>query len=180
MMRTWKMFGLQTLLAAILSATPALATAGTENENADIKDIKQRLETIEKGLTAIQKSIDAIKAQALNVNLMNARLNKLEEKMAGLQTTLEALQKQLKKQNTTQVSKAPPEVGKIVLTNRYDEEILFIVNNTSYRLAPGTSSVLAEVPAGTITYEVISPTFGLVTRKTTTLAANKTININVD
>jgi hypothetical protein len=214
MIRTWKMFGVQTLVAVVLAAAPGLARAEPENDNSDIKDIKQRLETIEKGLTAIQKSLDAAsKAQTLDVKLLKGKINKLEEQMGALQTTVDALKKKLSRTETeanyppegmdefikslinglvriekkldrlttsTQVAKAPPEVGTVALNNRYDEEILFTVNGTSYRLAPGTSRSLVDVPAGSLTYEVISPSFGLVRRKTTTLAPNKTLSINVD
>ena len=67
-----------------------------------------------------------------------------------------------------------------MLSNRYPEEMLFIVNGTSYRVAPGSTRVLDPQPAGTITYEVLSPTWGLLRRRTTTLAANEPFRINVD
>ena len=72
------------------------------------------------------------------------------------------------------------QTGRIMLSNRYPEEMLFIVNGTSYRVAPGSTRVLDPQPAGTITYEVLSPTWGLLRRRTTTLAANEPFRINVD
>jgi tetrahydromethanopterin S-methyltransferase subunit G len=209
MMRTWKMFGLQTLLAATLATAPALATAGTENEDKDLKKVNQRLETVEKALTAIQKDIDALKNERLRVDTLRGKVNTLEEKLGRLQTTVEALKKDLPKKETvaayppegmdeiknrltqiekkldqltpaTRIARAAPEVGRVALNNRYDEEMLFIVNGTPYRLAPGTSRTLTDVPAGTLTYEVVSPNWGRLRRKTTTLTAGETFNINVD
>jgi hypothetical protein len=59
--------------------------------------------------------------------------------------------------------------------------MLFIINGReNIRLAPGTSRLVEGVPAGTFTYEVVSPTWGSRARKTTTLLANETYRITVD
>jgi archaellum component FlaC len=211
MTRTWKMFGLQTVLAAALTAAPALATGGPEDDDKKNKKTdSQRLDNIENALTEIQKSIEALaKGGTLKVEALKGRIKKLEEQLTDLQSTLDEVRKKLNKKETTsgyppedmddiknrltaiekkldkmtnsaRIAKAPPEVGKIIITNRYSDEVLVMINKESYRVPAGQTITVMDVPAGTFTYEVIADGFGSVKRKTTTLAANRTFRINVD
>jgi hypothetical protein len=72
----------------------------------------------------------------------------------------------------------PAPVGRLRLINDYSEDLLFLVNGRSYRVAPGTTEVLEGVPAGAFTYEVISPTWGLRARNTPVLAAGEMFTIS--
>jgi septal ring factor EnvC (AmiA/AmiB activator) len=67
--------------------------------------------------------------------------------------------------------------GRVVLTNTYGETLTFVVNGRSYAVAPGASMPLDAEPAGALTYEVISPTWGLRDRRTTMLAAGETLTL---
>jgi hypothetical protein len=72
----------------------------------------------------------------------------------------------------------PPSTGRVVLSNMYHEVMLFVINDKSHRVAPGAMAVLDNIPAGALSYEAISPTWGLVrARSTATLPANETFTL---
>ena len=59
--------------------------------------------------------------------------------------------------------------------------MLFLVNQTPYRVAPGTTRSLDGMPLGAFTYEVISPTYGVVRpRQNRVLAAGDPFRIFVE
>jgi archaellum component FlaC len=68
--------------------------------------------------------------------------------------------------------------GRVVLVNMYSEDMLYIVNGRTYRVAPNASRVLEAVPAGTLTYEVVSPTWGSRSNDRTVLGGNETFTIS--
>jgi hypothetical protein len=203
MTRSWTRLGMASaLITALFAANPA-----TRAE--DLKEIARRLKNIEDGMVEIQKAAELIVNQSLQVQKLNGRINRLEEKVAQFQTLLDALRKGTRPERVSlyppeavddivkrleqierflnervgpmaRVARAAPEVGRIMLINRHSEEMLFIVNNESYRVAPGATAVLDNRPAGAFTYEVVSPTWGQRARKTNTLMANETYRIIVE
>jgi hypothetical protein len=253
MTRNWKMFGLQTLLAAALTATPALATSGPEgdgknNNEKPNKTLEERIKKIEDDVkdfktdfsnkvvaavkaalenkdtlksltgkiaaavsTALDQEIDKKVAEAVKAALdveMRGELNKLKDEVKRLQdlvkdskvsnskTTearafdvgmeeirkaLDDIKQILLKPRIAFSRPAPNNGGRIVLTNNYGEDVTFILNNREvFRLAPGQSRVLEGQPAGTFTYEILSPTWGSRGRTTSTILSNETVRLNVD
>jgi len=68
--------------------------------------------------------------------------------------------------------------GRVILLNLYPQELLFIVNGREYRVQPGRQMVLDGVPAGSIVYEVASPTMGLIqAARTSVVNANETLTL---
>jgi hypothetical protein len=207
MTRNWKTFGLQTVLAAALTAAPAAPAAAGEEKDG-LKDLTKRVETIEDGLKKIQETVDAdsLKIGAIDgrVKELEGRMKKLEDAMGRLEkAVLDALEKRPSKPPDTGLDAInarldriaeiverlvkdrerrlyPPAAGRILLANNYAEEMLFVINRVTYRLAPGSSRLLDAVPTGTFTYEIISPTWGSRARRTTTLAAGETVRLTVD
>jgi hypothetical protein len=125
------------------------------------KDLKELKESFSRKTTDpdTKKEIDEIKAS----------LEKINRKLEVLRPDVS-------------VRRYPPpsEMGRVLLVNRYPEEITFVVNGASYRLAPGASRLIDGVPAGSFTYEVFSPSYGKVGGKTSTLLPNETNRIVVD
>lgn len=82
------------------------------------------------------------------------------------------------------VSMSPPttasttNTGRVVLVNMYSEDMLYIVNGRTFRVAPSASRVLEAMPAGMLTYEVVSPTWGVRSNDRTILGANETFTIS--
>jgi tetrahydromethanopterin S-methyltransferase subunit G len=207
MMRNWKTFGLQALLAATLLATPSSVRAEPEKEVTELEKIVKRLEGIETALKEIQKSADIIQAEGLKIKVLKGRIDKLEEQVGSMQPVLDGLKKLMngkervsaypqdsledinkrltevekKLSPSTRVAKAAPEVGRILLTNRYTEEITFVLNNRDvYTVLPGKALQVEGYPAGVFTYQIQSPTWGARDRVTSTLPINETVRLTVD
>jgi uncharacterized coiled-coil protein SlyX len=72
---------------------------------------------------------------------------------------------------------AARKTGRVLLANFYNDELLFIINGNSYRLAPRTTRVVENVPIGDIRYEVFATGIGVVESRITTLAAGDTFTL---
>jgi hypothetical protein len=218
MTRNWKMYGLQAFLAAALTAAPALATAGPEDNDTEKnekktdksdKDVTNRLNRLEKQIKEVLEAAKAITAEGLKIQTLKGRLDRLEADMGKVLEDLDTLKKGKPEEKEEKkgkegtgldelkvrldkidkflesrfgpngrIAKSPPtESGRILLTNRYPEEIIFIINGESFRLAPGMSRLLDAQQAGPFTYEMISPRLGSRARKTTTLLPNQTFRL---
>ena len=71
----------------------------------------------------------------------------------------------------------PPPTGRLRLINDAAEEMQFVINGRSYRVAPGMAQVIDQMPAGPFTYEVVSPTWGLRGSRSPTLSAGETFTL---
>jgi hypothetical protein len=223
MTRTWKTFGLQTVLAAALVVAPVTGNAAEDetkinstkslrnriaNLDKELKGLKSQIKSmnetllridkiegdvgdIAKGLTSLderyRKSMEKIGTDMNEVKSTLKELakkngsstpkegNDLKSRVARIERILEQIDRKI---NSTSLYPSPEEGGRVLLRNDYDEEVLFVINGRSYRLAPGTSRVL-DVPAGTLTFEVITPGWGLLRRASRTLLPNETRRIVV-
>jgi hypothetical protein len=97
---------------------------------------------------------------------IRTRLTLIEQELARLATT-----------PRTSLSPSAAGVGRLQLVNNYSEDLLFIVNGRAYRVAPGTTHMVEQVPAGAFNYEVVSPTWGLRARNTPQLVTGETFTI---
>lgn len=173
MMTTWRMLGLQTLLAAALAAGPAAAG------QADAVDAK-KLDDIQKQLTEIQRTLDAFMVKDvgdLKVNVARAQADflQLREQVARLQKELEGLRGQSGPQ--TRVAGFPPNgaTGRLRLMNTFTAPMSIRINDRVFRLEPGQTQIVEGVPAGSFTYEVL----GIQAPVARTLGANETYTIYV-
>jgi len=100
-----------------------------------------------------------------------AALDDIKARLGDIEAALQRLQP------STTVTKSPPpaNTGRLVLVNAYSEELLFLVNQKPYRVAAGATAVLDNLAAGTVNYEVISPTYGLRARNSPFLEPGKSI-----
>ncbi len=145
-----------------------------ENVKGSLENAKKDMDGFRKDMGKVLATLDELAKKnttstAKEVEELKARLDKIDKKLDVLRPDVS-------------VRRYPPptELGRVLLVNRYPEEITFIVNGTSYRLAPGGSRLIDGVPAGSFTYEVLSPSYGMVTRRTRTLLPNETSRIVVD
>jgi hypothetical protein len=193
MMRTWKMLGVKTVLAALLVTTFGLAGTKTEGPPDDSKKLDE-----------IQKQLDEIKKTLAEVNKKLAALDKVEQKLSDLQTgpdlavqnalrsvgdmkqQMDRLQEEVKglrgrlpATQSRMAFAAPPQPaagnGYVEMVNTYPGEVSVLVNNRAYRVPPGQVVLSDPVPAGTFTYEVR----GITVPVSRTLAANKTFTIHI-
>src|SRR5260370_42543484 len=84
----------------------------------------------------------------------------LDEIRAQIKQTEQPLNRMQTTTNRTAFTNPPTGIGRIVFTNLHPETLLFVLNNTSQRVEPGQTVTFNGRPAGTFTYEVISPTTG--------------------
>jgi hypothetical protein len=199
------MLGLQALLAAALLAVPMPARAA-DPEKDPLKDLGRRVENLEKGMTEIQNTAAAIRAEGLKISILKSGLDKLATQLDKMQAVVEALKKDLggkerlaayppdavddlakrvaelekKVGGSARVAKAAPEVGRILLFNRYAEEVTVHLNGRGYRVLPGQTARVESFPAGVFTYQIESPTWGLRERVTSTVPVNETVRLTVE
>jgi hypothetical protein len=202
MMRNWTMLKLSSVMAVALAASPAVA-GPTENPAAT--QTEEKLKELEKKLDAFANKFDALiaglKDRDENIAYMYSSLTKrvdalrrevdelrgrdkslylspdkigYEEILKGLRAIEAAL-----KAGGPSVSYSPPTVGRIQLTNMYGEEMLFVINGKGIRVAPFSTRILENHPAGVFTYEVISGTYGSRAKNSPTLLPGDTYTITV-
>jgi hypothetical protein len=209
MTRSWKMLGLQTVLAVALTSVPVPAKADTESKKGKT-DIESRLKNLEDGLKELQEGADSfadgLRRSELKLTNVEGKLKTLEKQVSRLIDALEALRKSLAPKGVTAAyppdaledidrrlrrleravftprdreARKPAPVGRILLTNNFDDEITIAINRRLITLPPGTSRLLDGHPAGRFTYQVMwnGGTAGLKRRR---LAANETFRITVD
>lgn len=147
-------------------------------------DASMRATELEKQVAVLRAEMDAIRKRVPSDG-GTISLYPPGEKKAVLDEILRrltAIEQRLSQMQTTVQRPAFPQanggMGRVLLVNRHAEDVLFVVNGRTYRVAPGASASLDGVAAGTFTYEVISPTWGLVRpTQTRTLAAQETFTI---
>lgn len=187
MMNEWKRFGLSALLALSVGTAPVLA-GPIENPPdkpepdksaailKQIQDLKDSIANLDK---QIRKSLKTLETDT-SVQVQNAQgdINALKDLVADLRRDVEELRRRLPQPGTS-ASLYPPGTngtGRVRLVNTYMDPMTILVNNRSYRLAPGEAVVTGRLPAGTFTFQVLGVQLDMQTR---TLAPNETYTITV-
>jgi hypothetical protein len=143
------MLTLQALLFVAVAGSPvALAQGdGPEGEKTDIT----------KRLRELQNSIDEMKGNLGTSNLavqkMLSDISKMQRQLADLQRELDALQG--KRTTTSGASPVGAAVGTVRLVNEFPQPMDFIVNQTLYRVRPGETREVSNLPLGTFTFRVL-------------------------
>jgi hypothetical protein len=192
MMRTWKLLGLNTVLATMLTVSPQAAGATAPPAEADkldaiqkqVDELKTSLADIKKSLgllETINKRIDDLRAEA-NLGAQSARsqTDELKQQIAQLKTEMDGLRDRIA--SSTRVSAFAPSdtppvaaTGRVEIVNTYPADVTVAVNDRTYHIRPGEQRVSDPIPAGSFTYEVL----GVTGRNARLLAANKIFTIYV-
>jgi polyhydroxyalkanoate synthesis regulator phasin len=136
-----------------------------------MQDTLLKMEELKRQVFDLQAEVDRLKKTGGRISLfppektLEERVTKLEKDMAQMQAT-----------NRTAFS-APPETGSLVVENRYPEEILFVVNGSAYRMAPGSQLRVDNLPVGKVLCEVISSHGSQVTERQITARQPKQLVI---
>ncbi len=155
--------------------------AALETNDADtrlkLSDVQIKLGTLERQLSDVRAELEALRKQGAGrdtsfygptekaMEEIRARLGQIEQKLSGLPPQV------------TRSAPPPTGTGRVVLVNSYPADVLFLVNGRSYRVAPGASATLSNLPAGVVNYEVIVAGYGTVRRNAPVLAAGETLTI---
>jgi len=146
----------------------------------DLDSAKTRIEDVQKLLENLQADIKYLQRRAMEANgapaTDKAGLEDVRKRLGSLENAIAKLK--TPDSTASRVALSPPSpTARVVLTNMHYEEILFVINQKSHRLAPG-AAVTLDAPAGVLTYEAISPTWGLRQPLTSrNLAANETFTL---
>jgi hypothetical protein len=192
MTRTWRLLGLNTLLATMLTtAAPTVAVAAppTDADKLDaiqkqVDDLKASLADIKKSLAlleTINKRIDDLRAESnLGAQTARSQADDLKQQVAQLKTEIDTLRDRLG--SATRVSGFAPSdtapaagTGRVEMINTYPGDITVTVNDRAYRLRPGEQTLSEPIPAGSFTYEVL----GITPRNSRLVAANRVFTIHV-
>ena len=142
-----------------LSSKVGSNTIKIEELENNYKDLKLKLEALasRKGISGDKVSIEEVKAMLSSIEQAILKLTPGEKRVALSPPTTSA--------------------GRVVLVSVYGERLMFLLNNKSYVVEPNTTLPIDGVPAGALTYEVRSPTFGVVSRGNTMLNPNDTFTL---
>jgi hypothetical protein len=148
---------------------------------ADMKAVREALDYLKLGLddTALKLAgamgrIDALEKQVADLRAALSKLEKnkettsfypAEKVLDEIARRLASLELAIKNAPTT--SLRPPTVGRIQLANMFQREVLFMINGKPFRVAPFSTVMLDNQPAGQFSYEVIASPWGVIRELTT-------------
>jgi hypothetical protein len=144
----------------------------------DADSLGARLDDLEKLLGNAQSDIRHLLRQKNSTPpdpIDKAGLEEIRRQLAAIETALRLRGAEL---SSGRIALSPPATtGRVILSNMYHEDILFVINDKAHRVAPGSIATLDNIPAGSLRYEAISPTWGVRARSTASLPANETFTL---
>jgi hypothetical protein len=131
----------------------------------DLIQMRMELDEFKKGGSGTVTTKPLYPPEQTSLESIARRLGKIEQDLARL--------------NPPRVSQYPPAppTGRLKLVNDSAEELQFVVNGRIYRVVPGMTHLIEQVPAGPFNYEVVSPTWGLRASRSPTLVAGDTFTL---
>ena len=200
MTRTWKLIGLNALLAAMLAAAPALADDASKSTDKpdevqkQLRDIKTDIKTLRESIDKMNEVLESMKTLPGDVKHFHSDYNTeiqaskrdisdLKEEMRRLKSDVESLRKAptgLSREAGfapgMTVNPNPIPTGRVQLSNTWSAPVSVVVNGRSYPVLPGEVKFTEPIPAGTFSYEVLGIT---APNNLRALAAGETYRINV-
>lgn len=138
-----------------------------------------KMELLETQLNKLGKDLDELKKRlpaegiALYPPAEKGAIDDIKTKLGQIEQMLNKMQVAAPRVSLS----PPPSTGRVILVNLYNEELLFLINQKPYRVAPNSTMTLENQPVGSLAYEVISGTWGMRARNTVTLSANETFTL---
>lgn len=188
MTRTWKLLGVNAVLAGALAATPAIAqTPETPAKPPDAATLAKQLDDLKKGVDALRDQVlglakdfdkDRTERQSMEVRFQQALadLAELKKQMSQVRTDMDGMRS---RSTTSGYTPAPPaglsSAGRLRLINSYLEPVTVVVNSKAYPLQPGETRFTDQMAAGSFNYEVV----GVQPLQTRTLAPGETFTVTV-
>ena len=182
MMRTWKMLGLNTLMAALFATTPGLgsSTSGPPSEAEKLEEIQKQLNELKNSLVDVKKTLaDSRTDSSLAAQRVQSQISELGNQFLQLRADVDSLRNRAP--TSSRIASSPPTdtglgigTARIEMANTYSQPVSLVINNRrSYVLQPGERRLSDPVPAGSFTYEILGVT-PIVTR---TVAADKIFTV---
>ena len=182
MMRTWKMLGLNTLLAASLAAAPGLGSSSSSDAD-KLQEIQTQLKELKKAVTGLEDRIKEARSDSAaggqrvqnQIKDLNDQLSLLRLEVENLRTRLPAAGRSSAYSPSSDGGPVPtPATARVEMINTYSQPVSIVINNRrSYLLAPGERRLSDAIPAGAFTYEVL----GIQPAVTRTVAVERTFTV---
>jgi hypothetical protein len=185
MRNTWRLLGLNAVLAAALTASPAVAIdpeKPQDRDKQDLAEIKRLLEGINKSLGSLdrlEREIEELRFDRdVRVKSMQAEIIDLKRQIARMKDDMDRVVSPNGSRRTafsppTDAAPALPS-GTVRIVSTYPQPADVIVNDRTFLVQP-YQTVVTRIPAGSFTYEV--PISGK--RATRQLTANDTFMITL-
>lgn len=159
-----------------LKTTAVKLRADVDGSGTRMDDLQKLINNLDAEVKYLRKRLNESSVPSALPSLDKASLEDLKRHLISIEQAILRLKPA---EPESRVALSPPApTGRILLSNLYNEELLFVINQQKLRVPPGTAVPLEAVPAGPFTYEVMSPTFGLVRARTAaTLPANETFTL---
>jgi len=151
-----------------------------------IDTLTGKLESLEGQVSKLHKEVDGLRKR-LDLDLTHVgsspidklAIEELRSKLAGIEKAILGLTPPASRTVLSPgvVPVVPTVSGRVMLINNYPEELLFVLNGKSFRVPAMTTQPIEGVPVGSLSYEVVSPTWGLRARRTTALGASETFTL---
>src|SRR5262249_4851053 len=161
MRTTWRVLGLNAVLAAALAASPALAAdpEKTADKDKDLAEIKKLLDGINRslgGLDRMEREIEDLRFDRdVRVRSMQAEVSDMKKQIARMREDLDRL---LGPEGSRRTAFSPPNpgtsgpTGTIRLVNTYMVPVSVFINDQEYVVEPGQTRNVIGVPAGRFNY----------------------------
>ncbi|GEM_PF-6265946 len=142
-----------------------------------IEDLNKLIGNLQADVSFLQRQLAKQVTSGNGSALDKAALEELKKQLVSIEQAI--LKLRPAEPTTSRIALSPPAAtGRVILANMYHEEMLFLLNQKAHRVAPGTVVTVDSVPAGMLTYEAISPSWGLVRPRTNhNLPANETLTL---
>ncbi|MBL8799059.1 MAG: hypothetical protein JNM56_34555 [Planctomycetia bacterium] len=193
MRRHWKYCQAALVLAIVLAVQSSAVGQGPEGDKTppDAQKTLQLLIKLQESIDQLKKQGDDLQRQVSNLpdeqridyqirKTLAKELKDSKDEIAALRQQLDLLQRDVASLKAGAGSRtafsSPATAGRIRLVNTFPSQMTVIVNERSYRLAPGATEMLENIPAGQFTYQVLGVQPDLLVR---TLSPNETFTITV-
>jgi hypothetical protein len=135
-----------------------------------------KIDALEKAVEKLKTELETLRTREPSIaksGIDKEMVEQINSRLAAIESAIAKLQPATKRIALSPPGNLPPTTGRVVLINTYSEHLLFIINNKPYRVEPGTNRFVDDVPAGAMTWEVMSDRWGLRGRNTVTLSPNE-------
>jgi hypothetical protein len=142
---------------------------------ADIDLLKTKVSDLEDNLKLVRDQLDDLRKKLPGEIALFSPVTK--DNFEELRNRLSNIEQKLNESSSRVALSPSGTVGRLMLVNLYNEDLVFTVNGQTYRVPAGRTMPVDNVPAGAVSYELISPTWGRRAQTTTRLAANETLTL---
>jgi hypothetical protein len=165
------------------NSTDVPAGIGTDGPGAGATgaDLAYRVNRLERRLDKLSREVMELRQKSSTAFYPpNGSLEEIKLRLDQMARDLNALRSGPHVAGSSPAATVPATTGRLQLVNRSLEEMLFIVNGNSYRVAPASTRVVEGHPAGTITHEVVSSFRGSAGQRVSNLPANFTLTLTAE